>query len=290
MPAVAVVGAFIGAGELIAGGLTVMETISAVGAVAAGIGAVTGNKSLMAIGGVAALAGGIGAFAQGKGWIASDGPLADTTSNISRINSTEAPGVAEALGSGGTNPTDMRLAAGTQTTPMGSETSAIGDAISQSQGGATGGLMNANVGDTTSQLTDGDVGVGGRINGMDAASDSATANGIAGPGTVNAGTRTPFNTSVKGKTGVMSMFSDFSSWANKNPTLAMIGAQFVGGFFDANKRAQTNYYNAKTDEIRTQIENGKTSPNMNFRTGSVGFPTQAPTYHPVNVGLYGAKG
>jgi hypothetical protein len=45
MPAVAVVGAFIGAGELIAGGLTVMETISAVGAVAAGIGAMTGNKS-----------------------------------------------------------------------------------------------------------------------------------------------------------------------------------------------------------------------------------------------------
>lgn len=67
MPIVAVGLGIWGAAALVEGGLTVMATIAAAGAVAAAVGTVTGNKDLTRIGSVMGLVGGVGALAQSAG-------------------------------------------------------------------------------------------------------------------------------------------------------------------------------------------------------------------------------
>ena len=67
MPVAAVAGAVFAGAELVAGGLTIFQTIAAVGAITAGVGAVTGDQDLMKSGGIAGLAGGVGMFAQNQG-------------------------------------------------------------------------------------------------------------------------------------------------------------------------------------------------------------------------------
>jgi hypothetical protein len=191
------------------------------------------------------------------------------------MKNTEAP-----MG-GDVNPTDLRLASGTQGTPgiMPGEESVVTDAISQtSMGQKTSGLMDAKEPGWESATSARQPSPTATSQVGDATRGDWGPDGPAGPGSGK-------------KPGAFGMLSDFSEWANKNKMLAAIGANFIGGFFDSNKRAQTNYYNARTDEINTQIANGKSSPDMNFHlSGKVGFPTTAPTYRPVNVGLYGAKG
>jgi hypothetical protein len=271
--------------------MSAFEVISSVGGIVSGIGALTGNKDLMMIGGVAALAGGIGAFAQGKGWIASDGALADPSSNITAMKNGSAPGVAEAM-----NPTDMRLEQGTQASPLGmveGEQSSVANALAQAPGGQTGGLFDADVNPTDTRLANStqtstvgmDTSQSGGISQL--ATDSNARDQLLARGDV---------TSQLGKAatksrGVFDMFGDFSKWTNENKTLAMIAANFIGGAFDSKKRAETDFLNARADEIRTQMHNASDVPNMNLRlSGGVGFPTTNPVYHPPRVGLYTAKG
>lgn len=75
MPVIAV-GAAIFAGATIAtvgvAAMSTMAVISAVGAIASGIGVITGNKELTKIGGIVSLAGGVGALAQSQGWIGTE--------------------------------------------------------------------------------------------------------------------------------------------------------------------------------------------------------------------------
>lgn len=75
MPIIAV-GAAIYAGATIAtvgvAAMSTMAVISAVGAIASGIGVVTGNKELTRIGGIVGLVGGVGALAQSQGWIGAE--------------------------------------------------------------------------------------------------------------------------------------------------------------------------------------------------------------------------
>ena len=93
MPVAAVAGAVFAGAELVAGGLTVFQTIAAVGAITAGVGAVTGDQDLMKIGGIAGLAGGVGMFAQNQGWLNSTQAVAESGSNTASFLGEAAPGV-----------------------------------------------------------------------------------------------------------------------------------------------------------------------------------------------------
>lgn len=96
MPAAAVVGGAIGASTLFgaaAGALTAMEVIGAVGAITAGIGVVTGDKTLSTIGGALGLVGGIGKFAGGTELLGG----ADTITIPDSINPGVTSPAAEAL-------------------------------------------------------------------------------------------------------------------------------------------------------------------------------------------------
>jgi hypothetical protein len=85
----------------------------------------------------------------------------------------------------------------------------------------------------------------------------------------------------------MDAFGKFGSWVKDNKELASMGQNFVGGFFDKNKQAQTNLYDARTanevldtDIKRQQQLNAKTMPNMASLSvsGQNIFPGQPPTY------------
>ena len=93
MPVAAVAGAVFAGAELVAGGLTIFQTIAAVGAITAGVGAVTGDQDLMKIGGIAGLAGGVGMFAQNQGWLNSTQAVAESGSNTASFIGEAAPGV-----------------------------------------------------------------------------------------------------------------------------------------------------------------------------------------------------
>ena len=270
MPVAAVAGAVFAGAELVAGGLTIFQTIAAVGAITAGVGAVTGDQDLMKIGAIGGLAGGVGMFAQNQGWLNTAQAAAEAGGNTAAMIGQQAPG--------------MESVAPTVDTGMGAVEAAntmTGDSLVA----ADGGNIAQGITDTTG------------------VTQSPTMNTQPG-GLLNASPSNPLDQRLAaGKVGEAanesSIFKSMKKFAdmlkNKDGTydknLLAIGANFLGGAFDDKKKAETDYYRSRTASEDAQRTNANSVPSLSGLKVSDKniFPTNASTYTPVRVGLINAR-
>ena len=271
MPVAAVAGAVFAGAELVAGGLTIFQTIAAVGAITAGVGAVTGDQDLMKIGGIAGLAGGVGMFAQNQGWLNTAQAAAEAGGNTATMIGQEAAGVNDFAP---TVDNGMGVAETTANTVTGDSLVA-----------ADGGNIAQGITDTTG------------------VTQSPTMNTQPG-GLLNASPSNPLDQRLAaGKVGEAanesSIFKSMKKFAdmlkNKDGTydknLLAIGANFLGGFFDDKKKAETDYYRSRTASEDAQRTNANSVPSLaGLKVSDKNiFPASASTYTPVRVGLINAR-
>ncbi len=294
MPVIAVGAALYAGATMATVGIAAMSTmavISAVGAIASGIGVVTGNKALTQIGAVAGIVGGVGAFAQGQGWLAGDlaggadaaGVAADAAtgaeaaSNTSTMIAEAAPGVVDPS-AGLVGSTDPSAAGYTNAMDMASDAAGAGGAAGVA-GEAAGGLMNTPL----SPLAPQDVGSLGPVASVNAGAPATSA-------------------------GIFDTIKGVGEFLGKNKELASLGLNFVGGMFDEKKKAEAEaakasvgLYNAKTgsellqqDILRQQTANANSVPDMTglkVNPAVKVFNTEAPpTYRAPRPGLINSTG
>ncbi len=278
MPVAAVAGAVFAGAELVAGGLTIFQTIAAVGAITAGVGAVTGDQDLMKIGGIAGLAGGVGMFAQNQGWLNSTQAVAESGSNTASFLGEAAPGVEQV------SPT-VDTGAAIQNASDAGNTAMTGDSLLAADLGETAGNITQGITDTTG------------------VTQSPTMNTQPG-GLLNASPSNPLDQRLAaGKVGEAanesSIFKSIQKFADMlkdkdgkyDKNLLSIGANFVGGFFDDKKKAETDYYKSRTASEDAQRSNANAVPTFGLKvnTSKNIFPTAAGTYNPTRVGLINAR-
>lgn len=297
MPVIAVAGAVAGATSLATvgvAGLGVWGTIGAIGGIVSGIGAITGNDTLMRLGAVAGLAGGVGAFAQSKGWIASGSAMGTAGAeaaggNIDALTKTAAPGVAPVV-----EPVvpDFGQAAGSNAAELG-----------QTAGLAQNGLVDAtSIGQNITSANP-------LLNAtepanalFDAPSPAAAALSPPSPpalerNIVNYGSQEPASSlmpNVPGKDSgsILSRLEGFGKFVKENKELSSIAANFIGGMFDDKKEAETEYLKAKTEETRAKTANGSAVPDMRAKLKQSGpiWKPSSPTYNaPRPSGLFYAR-
>lgn len=267
MPVVAI-GAALYAGATIAtvgvAAMSTMAVISAVGAIASGIGVVTGDKDLAKIGGIVSLVGGVGAFAQGQGWIGAD--LAkNSAQDIAKSAAGEA-GVASAA----------------QATPSVVDASgAVAQNVAQAGAGGAGvATAAADIGSTV-----GSAGLAGQA---------------AGAGAFDAALKTASAAAPTAGGGALSMLGSVGEWMEKNKNVTSMLSNFIGGALDQESDAKVKQAEAMADLYATrnkselaQMANGSAIPDL---TGlkvdpnkNVFSKTTAPTYYnPKAVGLINA--
>lgn len=294
MPIVAVAAGAYAATTVATVGIAAMSTfgvIAAVGAITSGIGALTGNDTLMRVGGVAALAGGVGAFAQGQGWLATGdamntvGAEATGTSTTKALAQSAAPGVqspspAAAMGNAG------------ELATTGLEQGSIAGNLTSANQLARPGLI-----DTVGSTADAGI-IGSPLTAGPGAASAPLpmeAGGFAkslGMTELGAGAaKMGFDPTMGARGGIFDTLKGFGKFMDENKTLSSIGANFIGGMFDEEKEAKANYYKAGTDALRAKTANASAVPNMNFKLkpGSIWKPT-SPTYNaPRPSGLFYAK-
>lgn len=271
MPVAAVAGAVFAGAELVAGGLTIFQTIAAVGAITAGVGAVTGDQDLMKIGAIGGLAGGVGMFAQNQGWLNTAQAAAEAGSNTATMIGQEAAGVNDFAptvdnGMGAVETTantvtgDSLMAADGGNIAQGI-TEATGVTQSPTMNTQPGGLINASPSNSLDQrLAAGKVG--------EAANESSIFKSMK-----------KFADLLKNKDGTY----------DKN--LLAIGANFIGGAFDDKKKAETDYYRSRTASEDAQRTNANSVPSLaGLKVSDKNiFTPNASTYTPVRVGLINAR-
>jgi hypothetical protein len=312
-----------GATALAAGGLSVFGTIAAIGGIVGGIGALTGNETMMKIGMVAGLAGGIGSFAQGQGWLASADAATTANgatsgiSNTQALSQTAAPGVESSAqladagaweagfeGTSALGGETAGLAAGmesgiaqnlTATNPLASESTGLFNAGANPtdlrlQDGIQSSPLAAEAATAVEPVANLNTSLGGQngLNGSDVMSDRFDLNGAKGAGGFGGGA------GAEGG-GILDVFKKAGSfWKDMDKeTKSMLG-NFVGGAFDKEKAAKADYYASAAEIARQRMANGSAVPNMGFKlkqpaSGSIWKPT-SPTYNaPRPSGLYYAK-
>ena len=268
MPVAAVAGAVFAGAELVAGGLTIFQTIAAVGAITAGVGAVTGDQDLMKIGAIGSLAGGVGMFAQNQGWLNTAQAAAEAGGNTATMIGQQAPG--------------MEAVAPTVDTGMGA-VEAAGNVTGDTLVAADGGNIAQGITETTG------------------VTQSPTMN----TGLINTSPSNPMDMKLAAGKVVgeaakdTSVFSSLQKFAdmlkNKDGTydknLLAIGANFLGGAFDDKKKAETDYYRSRTASEDAQRTNANSVPSLaGLKVSDKNiFPASAPTYTPVRVGLINAR-
>lgn len=271
MPVAAVAGAVFAGAELVAGGLTIFQTIAAVGAITAGVGAVTGDQDLMKIGAIGSLAGGVGMFAQNQGWLNTAQAAAEAGGNTAAMIGQEAAGVNDFAP---TVDNGMGVAETTANTVTGDD------------------LMAADSGNIAQGITD-----------TTGVTQSPTMNTQPG-GLINASPSNPLDMRLASKavgeaakdTSVFSSLQKFANLLkNKDGTydknLLAIGANFIGGAFDDKKKAETDYYRSRTASEDAQRTNANAVPSLaGLKVNDKNiFTPNASTYTPVRVGLINAR-
>lgn len=273
MPVAAVAGAVFAGAELATGVLGVFQTIAAVGAITAGVGAVTGDQDLMKIGAIGGLAGGVGMFAQNQGWLNTAQAAAEAGSNTATMISQEAAGVNDFA------PTVDNGMGAVDTTAN----TVTGDNLMADLG--EGGNIAQGITDTTG------------------VTQSPTMNTQPG-GLLNASPSNPLDMRLASKavgeaaknTSVFDSLQKFADLLkNKDGTydknLLAIGANFIGGAFDDKKKAETDYYRSRTASEDAQRTNANSVPSLaGLKVSDKNiFPTNASTYTPTRVGLINAR-
>lgn len=312
MPAVALIPAVFAGVQIATVGIAAMSTmavIGAVGAIAAGVGVVTGNKALTQIGAVAGLVGGVGAFAQGQGWLAGGASggegiaaeglagdyvnqmdmASDAASATSEAISAAAPGVAnptaglvtDPSAAGYTNQMDLASDAAGMS---GSGSSAVESAASAAGGSGGGGLVNSGV------------------NGSDRMSDQFAGKGAGGFGATST------------SSGIFDTLKGVGSFLKDNKEIAALGLNFLGGMTDGKKAAEEDLLKAKLGEVdatvglykartsgemlnqeqqRQQMANANSVPDMTglkLKPGSVYNTAPPPVYRAPRPGLINSTG
>ena len=301
MPVAAVAGAVFAGAELVAGGLTIFQTIAAVGAITAGVGAVTGDQDLMKIGAIGSLAGGVGMFAQNQGWLNTAQAAAEAGGNTATMIGQEAVGVndfAPVVDNGmGAVEAAETVTGDTLMADLGEDnniaqgiTDTTGVTQSPTMNTQPGGLLNASPSNPLDQrLAAGKVG--------EAAKDTSVF--------INTSPSNPMDMKLAAGKVVgeaakdTSVFSSLQKFAdllkNKDGTydknLLAIGANFLGGAFDDKKKAEADYYRSRTASEDAQRTNANSVPSLaGLKVSDKNiFPTNASTYTPVRVGLINAR-
>ncbi|MES2942933.1 MAG: hypothetical protein V4772_08695 [Pseudomonadota bacterium] len=315
MPVVAVAAAVFSGIEIATVGLAAMsafEVVAAVGAIASGIGAVTGNETLMKVGGLASLAGGVGSIASGKGLFGMG--AAESGVNGADLMSDQFT-ASGATGAGGFSGASLPAspitgvatpdavtsttspAAEAAVTPMDAAGTTASPITAPSPiAGQQTGLLNQPTGAAPADLgLPSETLTPGASPALSAAKDSQLANQQLGANAL--GGYRPTSATASG--GIFDKLKDFGKFAKDNKELVSLGGNFVGGLFDKNKAAQTELYNARTaseilqaDIARQQQSNANAVPNMqNLKVSNKNiFPSGAPTYTPPRVGLINSVG
>jgi hypothetical protein len=259
-----------------------MAVISAVGAVAAGVGTVTGNKDLVKIGAIAGLAGGIGAYAQGQGWMDATTAIDEAGLAGDYVNQMDQASDIAAQAS-----TPIPTAPSYQP-PTTDESQVMNGTWDQAQTppvtqvAPPSGLVNSNT---------------NNINGLDLTPTQSAA--------VQAGyiARKPPVTSR----GIFDVLKDVGTTLSENKELASLGLNFVGGMFDKKKEAEANAANASVDwykarasgellnqdQQRQQMANANAIPDLTslkIKQGSLYGSTTPPVYTAPRIGLMNSTG
>lgn len=291
MPVVAVAGAIYAGSTIATVGLAAMsafEIVSAVGAIASGIGAVTGNEDLMKIGGIASLAGGIGAFVSGSASAASGAGMtsAEQASNTTAMMNTQAPGVV-----------DPTVAV-----------QPVADAAQATADAATGAAQTTGLAGADSSITQGITGQNGLIDAASMADEAVASGGMAsvpqgGQGYSAFGGNPDFNakdvlmmnkagtTAQSASKNVFGSIGDFlkNNFLDKDgrldKNLMSFGMNFLGGMFDEAKEAQTDYLKSRNQELQNQMRNANAIPDM---SGFKIKPKNIMPKTPMRVGLISA--
>lgn len=277
MPIAAVAGGVFAGVEMATVGIAAMSTfevIAAVGAITSGVGALTGNEDLMKLGGVAALAGGVGMFAQGKGWIGGVEKGGEAASNTSAMIKQPGVGVEKVTPNvgadiAGTATSSASSAAGKT---AGLDTSIASNITAPSASSSSSGLIDA-MNPTDIRLANGTQTTPFMTQGTKYVAEAAKSNS--------------FMDTIK---GFADLFKDDKGKLNKD--MLSMGANFVGGFFDDKKKAETDYINAKNDELSTRRANANAIPDMSslkVNPKNIFNSTTSPTYYGPRVGLMNAK-
>lgn len=190
--------AFAAIGALIAGAEVtaplVLGSIAEVGTAMTVVGAITGSKDLMKVGGVMGLVGGVGGFVAGGmgagadaaaagGADASAGGSDVLSSGIDSSPSAASSTIGDPTGAA-MNPTDMRLAAGTQAAPASAaDLSGVGDSLSTGTDTSAMGMGSDPTTAATMTGTDTTTSATGDTSGLGTSTDTgsaATSNGTTG--------------------------------------------------------------------------------------------------------------
>lgn len=279
MPIAAVAGAVFAGVEIATVGIAAMSTfeiIAAVGAITSGVGALTGNEDLMKLGGVAALAGGVGMFAQGKGWIGGAEKAGEAVSNTSAMIKTQGVGV-ESMAQN-----------------VGADIAGTSASSAASSAGQTAGLDTSMASNITAPTASAANSSSGLIDAMNP-TDIRLANGTQTTPFMTAGTKyvaeaaksNSFMDTIK---GFADLFKDKDGKLNKD--MLSMGANFIGGAFDDKKKAETDYLQARTDDLATKRSNASAIPDMSglkVNPKSIFKATTSPTYYAPRIGLMNAK-
>lgn len=292
MPLVAVVAAAASTYTLATVGIAAMsafQVVAAVGAIASGIGAITGNEKLTKIGGVVSLVGGVGAFAQGKGWIAGDAPKSPTGTAASA--QTQNAQAAKVAGEAGGNVAELAQGGA----DVSSQIDAASSAVQPSADGGSG-LLGAQKFQTSGDLSR-----------FDRMAEQAAASGAPAPVAGAAASAPKLDSTfdhigglkdhvdlpgVAAKSGgFMDSFKSIGKFMEENKTMMSLGGSAIGGMFDEEKKAREEYYKARaegesaqTGILRQQQANMANMPyaNVTQPRPSV-FRPGAQTYTPVGL-------
>lgn len=256
MPLVAVAAAAYAAGTIATVGIAAMsalEIISAVGAIASGIGVVTGNEKLAKIGGIIGLAGGVGAFAQNQGWLAGASDMAKTGTEVATSAATQGTQASNVVDAAGGNIAEIAQG-GADVGKAVDAASATANVDKVAEAAQNGGLMAPKVDGALQAPSATPDQIPGPLN---EASKLVQQQGIAQAGGDLLNTNLPTQ-STSG--GFLDAFSGIGKWMEDNKTMATIGSQAIGGMFDKDKAAKSDYYNAETDMLRQQMNNMSRMP------------------------------
>jgi hypothetical protein len=254
--AVAVVADVAAGSALVAGTLTTLEAIAAVGATLGAIGAVTGNKDLALAGGVIGGIGAIGSLASSAGLLPDFGTSA-ATGTAATTSATSAVG--DGVTAGGVGGGDIIDSFGQVTNPADSLTAVASGSGSATDNflGSLGGLGGAT--DATSATAS--VG-GGLINSSGPLQSTTPLEGIAPAASVTGtaafglnGTFQPAG-DASASTGIFGKIGDSLTTPVGVSGLVQAGGALIKGFFDPVTPAQIEGYQAQAARNRAEAALG----------------------------------
>lgn len=300
MPVVGVAMVAMGAAQIVGGALTAIQMIGAVSSIIGGIGAITGNKTMMKIGAIGSIVSTVGSFATSQGWIGAQSAADSASAAASEVGATEvlknAPSIgapdpsgeiAQSVSSGGYgvdpnfNAMDARLAQGQTPGLMGEglETSGITSMVTQ-QSELVPGLMDSAKQPIESldieppqtpaiEPPSADVsgyGVDPNVNAMDVRLKFGQTPGA--PGEL-----VDLGGGFKSKEGgILGTIKKFNSFLKDNKELAHVGGKFLEGMFDEEAKARAKYYKQRgaldetqAEVLRRQMANASAIPDSRFR-------------------------